>query len=226
MPGTFYVPISRDTHPLLGQADLRSLHAEGFEIGGHGLTHRVIPDLAPDEQAAEVTTSKKRLEDVLGAEIRMFAYPKGRCNAKVVRHLIEAGYEGARTTRMLAHDLSFNPFEMPTTLQAYPHSPTIYVINAVKAGTANRVLEAVVRFPFLGDWVQLGKRLFDQVSREGGVWHLYGHSWEIDRLGLWPAVGDLLDYVARRERVLYLTNFQVLSLLRAESYMPGTEEEI
>ncbi len=87
--------------------------------------------------------------------------------------MIQAGYEGARTTRMLAHGLSFNPYEMPTNLQAYPHPPAIYVKNAAKAGSASTLLEAVLRFRFLGDWLQLGKRLFDQVFREGGVWHLY-----------------------------------------------------
>ena len=156
----------------------------------------------------------------------MFAYPKYRYTARVIRQVIQADYEGARTTRILAHALSFNPYEMPTTFQPYPHTPSIYVKNAAKAGNANRLLKVVIRFRFLGNWLQLGKRLFDQVLREGGVWHLYGHSWEIDRLGLWPALGELLDYVAGREGVLYVTNYQMVSLLRAESYMPSSEQEI
>src|SRR2546430_8764527 len=34
-------------------------------------------------------------------------------------------------------------------------------------------------------WIDVGKKLFDEVLLKGGVWHLYGHSWEIQELGLW-----------------------------------------
>ena len=57
-----------------------------------------------------------------------------------------------------------------------------------------------------GDWVALGKRLFDRVLREGGVWHLFGHSWEIEQRGLWDGLAELTRYVARRPGVTYLTN--------------------
>ena len=48
---------------------------------------------------------------------------------------------------------------------------------------------------------------------EGGVWHLYGHSWEIQELGLWDQLGDLLDYVAHRPGVVYATNGDVSELM-------------
>jgi hypothetical protein len=31
----------------------------------------------------------------------------------------------------------------------------------------------------------MGKILFDRVLKEGGVWHLFGHSWQIEEMGLW-----------------------------------------
>jgi len=60
------------------------------------------------------------------------------------------------------------------------------------------------------NWVQLGKKLFDQVSAEGGIWHLYGHSWELEALNLWDELREMLDYVARRPGVSYLSNAQVV----------------
>jgi hypothetical protein len=47
----------------------------------------------------------------------------------------------------------------------------------------------------------------------GGIWHLYGHSWEIDEHKLWLELVEMLDYVAHREGVLYLTNSHALSLV-------------
>jgi hypothetical protein len=49
-------------------------------------------------------------------------------------------------------------------------------------------------------WLELGKRLFDVVLENGGVWHLFGHSWEIERLGLWGDLGEILDYVGKAGR--------------------------
>ena len=62
----------------------------------------------------------------------------------------------------------------------------------------------------LGNWLELGKRLFDSVLQNGGVWHLYGHSWEIDELGLWNELEEILDYISKRKEVLYVSNGQLV----------------
>ena len=78
------------------------------------------------------------------------------------------------------------------------------------------------------NWVELGQRLFDHMLDKGGMWHLYGHSWEIDSLGLWPDLREMLDYVQGREGVMYVTNGELIRLLRTECEMsirPLAEEE-
>jgi hypothetical protein len=72
----------------------------------------------------------------------------------------------------------------------------------------------------------MGKILFDQVLREGGLWHLYGHSWEIEQGGLWAGLAEMLDYVCGREGVLYLSNRDVLECLPSESLPPSTVEKL
>jgi hypothetical protein len=142
----------------------------------------------------------------------MFCYPGGHYTPGTVRCLADAGYEGARTTRMLATRSSFDRFEMPTTVQAYPHAGMTYLKNTLKAGRPARLYNYVIGGR--NGWVELGKRLFDRVQREGGVWHLYGHSWELEAHGLWDELAQLLDYVGNREEVSYLTNGGVLELLQ------------
>ena len=61
-------------------------------------------------------------------------------------------------------------------------------------------------------WVDLARLLFDTVLENGGVWHLYGHSWEIHELNLWEELRIVLDFVSNRPGVLYLCNGSVVRL--------------
>jgi hypothetical protein len=45
---------------------------------------------------------------------------------------------------------------------------------------------------------------------------LYGHSWEIEELAIWGQLRELLDYVCKREGVLYPTNGQLLSMTNGQ----------
>jgi hypothetical protein len=153
------------------------------------------------------------LEQKLGREVLMFCYPNGRYNAEALRCVKKAGYVGARTTRMLSLRTQFPPFEMPTSVQAYPHSSLTYLKNQGRAKSISGLVKYLTELRRFEKWVDLGKRLFDEVLQHGGIWHIYGHSWEIDELGIWEDLSEMLDYVAHRKGVTYATNGQLLSLV-------------
>lgn len=207
--GTFYIPIEYRERPL-GYSELRALASEGFEIGAHGWTQKHLWGLQPEELAREVRPCKQVLENIVGREVAMFCYPRGRYDAKVVRALQAAGYRGARTVRMLATSSTFNRFEMPTTLQVFPHMRFTYLKNVARARSLESLHSCLREVRCLGSWLELGKRLFDSVLENGGIWHLYGHSWEIERLGLWDDLREILGYVSRRDGVTYLPNCALL----------------
>jgi peptidoglycan-N-acetylglucosamine deacetylase len=212
--GTFYVPITGyQGGTTLAAADLRALSSEGFEIGAHSVSHRTLPRLGREEQGREVRVCKQMLEQMLGSKVSMFCYPNGRYNDELIREVQNAGYEGARTTRMLSLKTRFSAYEMPTTVQAYPHHRTRYVRNLGRAHNIPGLVRYVTELRRFESWVALGKRLFSQVLEDGGIWHLYGHSWEIDELGIWDDLSEMLDHVAHREGVTYATNGQLLSLV-------------
>lgn len=211
LKGTFYVPISRREGAVLSRSALRSLADGGFEVGAHGLTHIPLRGLTRTQLDLEVRQSKFILQDILGKPVESFCYPLGRFDRTMTGVLEKAGYKAARTTRMLAMSLDFSPYLMPTTLQAYRHAPTAYLRNAARH-LAVRDLVTALRIDRLGhSWAELGKRLFDHVYQRGGMWHLYGHSWEIEQEGLWKELADLLDHVAGRQGVLYLSNAKLLN---------------
>src|SRR5271169_1664147 len=75
--GTFYVPINYRERPL-DHCQLRDLASESFEIGAHGFSHKLLRRLPPTELVQEVGPCKPILEDIIGREVRMFCYPRGR----------------------------------------------------------------------------------------------------------------------------------------------------
>ena len=46
-------------------------------------------------------------------------------------------------------------------------------------------------------------------------WHLHEHSWEIEELGLWDELRQMLDYVSSGQGVTYVPNRGVLKFLPA-----------
>jgi hypothetical protein len=89
----------------------------------------------------------------------------------------------------------------------------MYASNVIKGWNLRGLFDLTSQFTRLGSWGSVGKILFDRVLREGGVWHLYGHSWQIEELGLWDDLKEILDYVCGREGVLYVSNAEVLTFL-------------
>ncbi len=218
LPGTFYVPL-RGLHgsAVMTGSDVRSLAEHGFEIGGHGVTHVELPMCEPRALRTEVAESKLSLEDTLGNSVAMFAYPRGRHNRKVIEAVKQAGYVGARTTRMLDCGFDFDPFRMPTSVQAFPHKTLAYCKNLLRASYVGRAWMYIARPARGRNWVNLAKEMFDSISEKGGIWHLYGHSWEIHQHGLWDSLSDVLSYVAKRAGVLYFPNRAVLEFARTFS---------
>jgi peptidoglycan/xylan/chitin deacetylase (PgdA/CDA1 family) len=224
MTGTFYIPMSCYMNKIdLTPANLRDLSSEGFEIGAHSVSHNFLTLLTEGELEPEVRISKQTLEQIIGKEVTMFCYPNGRYNRQVIQQVKRAGYKGARTTRMLSIRSAFLPFEMPTSLQAFPHPAGGYLRDLGRARNIDGLWRFTTELSWIDNWVDLGKKLFSQVLEHGGIWHLYGHSWEIGDLRLWDDLREMLDFVSNREGVTYLTNGQLLPALTNKEAITRTE---
>lgn len=81
---------------------LREMRRMGMEVGSHGVHHRMLAKLAPDEMRHEVFESKRMLEHELGDGIQAISYPVGGSDAydeRVVATVREAGYRMACSYR-------------------------------------------------------------------------------------------------------------------------------
>ena len=215
LKGTFYIPLlGYLRRPTLAPPQIRELAAAGFEIGAHSVSHKSLTRFKRVEEVEkEVRVCKDELEQIIGEEVPMFCYPNGRYNAEIIRAVKRAGYKGARTTQMLSVTTKFDHFEMPTTVQAYPHRSSNYIKDLGRARNLSGLWRFTTQLSGFEDWRDMGRRLFNQVMERGGIWHLYGHSWELDEFNLWSELDRVLDFVSNREGVLYLTNSQVLSVV-------------
>jgi peptidoglycan/xylan/chitin deacetylase (PgdA/CDA1 family) len=206
LPATFYIPINI-TGPTLDPHQLIDLAAMGMEIGSHGLSHSQLTHSCDAQK--ELVESKAQLEEIIGAEISSFCYPFGSFNRRLASLARLAGYSLARTTVGFSINRDFDIFSMPVTLQFAPHRRLTRLRRSIKENNVRGILNWTFRWQFETDLMRLSLNTFEDARREHGIFHVWGHSWEIESLGLWHQLTDLCSYIAGRSDVKYLTNSSV-----------------
>ena len=201
--GTFFAPRRNVVgRSVMTTSELRTI-AGGFEIGGHTLDHVRLDRVPITEATRQVVDGKRRIEDELGRAILGFCYPGGLHGSAIRRVVHDAGFRYARTVENLSFDRAVDPFAVPTTLQLYPHHRSTYAKNYVRGG---RWLARARGFGLaLGDTSldRLLVRLLDRAIATDSAFHLWGHSWELEQLGLWDTLERFLEHAGRivdRER--------------------------
>ena len=77
----------------LTAGELRTLAADGMEIGNHTADHRDIARLAPPRARAEIDGAEVTLRAILGRPPLLFAYPAGEASAATEAEVEAAGIE-------------------------------------------------------------------------------------------------------------------------------------
>ena len=83
---------------LLNTAQVRELRRHGVRFGSHSLTHPSLVNIGDAQLRRELVDSRQKLEDLLGEQITMLAYPFGANNRRVRNAATEAGYKLAFST--------------------------------------------------------------------------------------------------------------------------------
>lgn len=99
--GTFFLTMNycRDRDDFLRDDDIRALAAAGFDFGTHGVTHRALAHLPPDEMQAELRNSKTWLENVLGKTVTTMSLPAGQGSPAVLDAAFSLGYRFVGNSR-------------------------------------------------------------------------------------------------------------------------------
>jgi peptidoglycan/xylan/chitin deacetylase (PgdA/CDA1 family) len=191
--GTFYVPMTAETGTMTA-AQLREL-SSAFEIGAHTVRHVVLTRMTNERAWQEISGSRFWLEDTIGRTCPMFCPPTGAFSRQHIEMVRRAGFTGLRTVELGSIDL---PREraglalMPTTVQAYPHGLVAFARNAAKR-MAFANLWRLVACGRTTDWPELARRLLHRALEGGGVFHLWGHSWELVEAEQWKRLDKVLQ---------------------------------
>lgn len=85
--------------PLAGWTALRSAAAHGLAVGAHSHTHPHLTRLGAEEAMAELSESRRVLEEGLGRPAEDFAFPYGDEDRSTTELVARAGFRSACTSR-------------------------------------------------------------------------------------------------------------------------------
>lgn len=210
LTGTFYVPRSSQRQ-VMTAAQVRELSGT-FEIGAHTLDHVRI-DRMPDAEASwQLLGSRRWVEETTGKKCSVFCFPGGKFKNRQLRLVREAGFHAARTVELLsAAEPSYvtGLWIIPTTVQAFPHGAFAYARNAAKRFSLSHLVSTPAALHSRG-WVALAKEMFSRTAECGGVFHLWGHSWEIEEESQWENLEAFLKTMCSwREKWNGVTNSEL-----------------
>ncbi len=102
---------------MLTGAQLRLMHAAGMGIGAHTVCHPILAALTDAHARHEIVQGKHDLEAMIGAPVRLFAYPNGKpgrdYTAGHVRMVREAGFDAALSTAWGTARFGCDPYQLP-----------------------------------------------------------------------------------------------------------------
>ncbi len=211
--GTFYVPIDYAQVPRMSHHEIRELRRMGMEIGSHTRTHPRIHRLERSAVLRELRDSKAYLEDLLGEEIPAFCYPEGKFSRRNLTLIDEAGYRLARTTLGFRTDLRFDPRLMPVGLHFWRHSRGTLLQHALAQGNFQGAANWMRLWKGEHDPGRLSESMLRHVQNTAGVFHIWGHSHEIEQGSLWKELEETLKRISGFGPLLSLTNSQLADLV-------------
>ncbi len=207
LAGTFYIAprnVEIPARERLGDRGTRAL-AECFEIGGHTMRHIRLPALPPEIARQEIVDGKTYLEDLIGKPVPSFCYVGGCYTDETAAQVQQAGFTHARTVQRHRTDIC-SPMEISTTMHAYRHLVDAPIALRA-AGYDLRRAQRLYRH-----WDEFAIASFDLALATGGVFHLWGHSWEIAAHGDWDSLERVFAHISRRPEVKYVVNGELPTL--------------
>lgn len=205
MKGTFYVPIRNREHAVMNNILLNEI-ANKYEIGGHTVNHIYLNTLGNDDAKYEISACKTMLQDQVGKQVEAFCFPGGKYSSRDIDLLKEAGFLFGRTTRLFHTTLSTDQNLLDTSVQVYDHSSLILTAHCLKNNFLFPIVQNCFFYKGNKSFSKLAESIMDTIMITGGVFHLWGHSWEIEEYGLWKELEMLLKIISFNQQIKYLNN--------------------
>lgn len=204
LKATFYIPLSNAENPVMEKKSMREIAAHQ-EIGGHTLNHIYLNRLNDEIAEYEITQSRIQLEEIIGQPVTAFCFPGGKYSNRDIFLLKKAGYLFGRTTNLLSVSKPDDNI-MNTTIQTQNHSSITLLRHCIKRLNIAPIFGNSFFLPFNRDFLKLAENNLLKNMETDNVFHIWGHSWEIERFNLWNQLEDLFKMISSNNHITFLNN--------------------
>lgn len=211
LKATFYVPLSNPENQVMDKIQIMELSMY-HEIGGHTLNHLYLNSLNSKDAEYEITQCKIILEEITGKLVSAFCFPGGKYSNRDLLLIKKAGFLFGRTTKLLSQSEP-NLNLMHTTVQAYNHSSKTLLKHCVKHLNLSSIPRNSFFLPFDRNFLKLAEFNLMEYQDSDYVFHLWGHSWEIEQFNLWNQLEDLFKLMSSFKSATYLNNTETWKYL-------------
>lgn len=195
IPGIFYVPINNsEGRKVINAKQIYELD-KICEVGAHTYSHTNLTTVSPQKAEEEILSGKTELEQILGREVKKFAYPHGAYNKTIKQIVKNAGFTSARIVRLFnVSNKSVNNLEIAPHFHFYNHPLYVYLGHVVK----QRDITSLKKLPKLYD-SELQKMISKTMAFFGNrTFHLWGHGWEVKEEGTFPILESIFKNYAHK----------------------------
>lgn len=166
----------------------------GHEVASHTLTHPFLPEQKDEVVVHQVEGDRRSLSELVGYEVRGFAYPGGgvNCNERLEKLLAEnTNVEYARTTVP-----TYN-FNLQSRLHLF--NPTCALLKDK------------------GELLSLWERFVSTEAEGIQLFYIWGHTYELDVNDDWQFFEDFCKLISNNENVYYCTNIQAFDYIKSKN---------
>lgn len=198
IPGMFFIPTkNREGRSVLTGGDLKNSESKYVQFGGHTENHTYLTDIPFAGVESEVKNNKDYLENILGHSVDHFCFPGGKYNDAIM-HTVRKYYTTVRTADTMCFNNSSGLIK--PAFHFYPRGVKSLIGNAVRNGSYKEGLYVLRNRK--RDYFDLIMGMLDMHANDDAVIIIWGHSWEIELMGLW----EKLDNLFKRLYAEYLSD--------------------
>ena len=189
--GTFYASTGPEGRRLISDKALARI-GRNHELGVHGRTHTIFPELSRQALAGEIHWAVEELSR-FGNVGRVVAPPRGKIDGPTRRFIGRLGF--AVRTGAIIGAAAVRGNSLEPTFQLYPHVRKTIIRNCLyrrRIPTVTMLLQLARK----DELRERSRRLLLAAATRQRYVHMWGHAADVERLDLWKALRGLLGMAA------------------------------
>lgn len=197
LPGIFFVPTKNcEGRDVLTPQMLRQARSKWVSFGAHTDSHVYLTRIPYEQIEPEISANQKYLEDVLGEPIVHFCLPGGKYKKEMLP-LLYRYFKTVRTADTMCFHNDGSLYR--PSIHVYPRGVKSLIGNAIRNKSFSEGWQ-VWKYRQEPYFSIVQKLLQYEQKKETATVMIWGHSWEIEELGLWDELEQLFALCGKQYR--------------------------